>query len=152
MSTQRRDRRSTPTTESGRRSLRHGSRLAHCKVLANRATLFGQANAVLPAWSFPSYASGQMAHSPAIAARNTLQQDTRNQQHVRSHCPGSPPLWRTAGSGPLRLIGYLLGHLAIPSPAFFARLHPTLPDVPAASGSRTERYDGEGNLHFKHAA
>jgi len=146
MSTQRRDGRWAPTTGIGRRSLRHGSRLAHCKVhLANQANRSGQANAN---WSFPAYASGDTARLPVIAARNTLQQDTRNQQPVRSYCPGSPPLGRATGLRPLRLIGYP----PIPSPAVFARVHPTLPHVPAAFGSRTERYDGKGNLYFKHAA
>ena len=151
MSTQRRYGRRAPTTEFDRRSLRHDSRLAHCKVhRANRSEL---ANAVPPTWSLPAAnASGQMEHLPVIAARNTLRQDTRNQQHVRSFCPGSPPLGRAAGFSPFQLIGYLLGYPAIPSPAIFARLHPTLPDVPAALGSRTERYDGKGNLYFKHAA
>jgi hypothetical protein len=150
MSTQRRDSRWAPTTEIGRRSLRYGSRLAQGKDLANRSK---QANAVLPTWSFPApNASDRMVcpatHLPAMAARNPLQQDTRNQQHVRSLCPGSPSLGRTARSSPLRLIGYP----PIPSPAIFARLHRTPPDVPAASRSRTERYDGKGNLYFKHAA
>jgi hypothetical protein len=150
MSTQRRDGRWAPTTEIGRRSLRYRSRLAQGRDLANRSK---QANAVLPTWSFSApNAFDRMvfpaAHLPAMAARNPLQQDTRNKQHVRPLCPGSPPLGRAAGFGPLRLIGYP----PIPSPAVFARLHPTLPDVLAASGSRTERYDGKGNLYFKHAA
>ena len=156
MSTQRRDGRSTPATEIGRRSLRHGSRLAHCKDRANRAIRSELADAVLNPRSFPAYASSETTHLPAIAARNTLQQDTRNQQNVRSFCPGSPPLGRAAGLSPLRLIGYrLFGYPAIPSPAVFARIHPTLPDVPAARHGglcRTERYDGKGNLYFKHAA
>jgi hypothetical protein len=126
-----------------------GSRLAQDKDLANRSK---QAKAVLVMRSFPApNASDRMvcpaSQLPAMAARNPLQQDTRNQQHVWSFCPGSPPLGRAAGSRPLRLIGYP----PIP-PAVFARLHPTLPDVLAASRSRTERYDGKGNLYFKHAA
>jgi hypothetical protein len=163
MSTQRRDGRWAPTTEIGRRSLRHGSRLAQSKALANRANRLELAEAV---WSFPAAnASGRMvspvAHLPAIAFRQTLQEDThcdtrcdtRNGQHVRSNCPGSPPAGRAAGLKPLGLIGYrLFGYLAIPFPAVFARLHPTLPDVPVAFCSRTERYDGKGNLYFKHAA
>jgi len=150
MSTQRRKGRSTPTTETGRRSTRHGSRLALCKYLANRANRLGQANAVLLTWDFPASASGLTAYLPAQAAPSTLQQDTRNQQPVRSYCPGSPPVRQAAALRPYfdRLIGYP----PIPSPAVFARVHPTLPHVPAAFSCRTERYDGKGNLYFKHAA
>jgi len=147
MSTQRRDGRSAPTTEAGRRGMRHGSRLARCKHLANQANRSKLANAVLPAWVFPASASGQMS---AMAAPSTLQQDIRKQQPVRSLCPGSPPLRQAAAHGPFfdRLIGYP----PLPSPAVLARVHPTLPHVPAASGCRTERYDGKGNLYLQHAA
>ena len=154
MSTQRRDIRSAPTTETGRLSTRHGSRLALCKNLANRANQLGQANAVLPSRVFPAFASGQTAYLPAKATRSTLQQDTRsdtrNQQSVRSFGLASPPVWQAAGLEAFcdRPIGYL----PLPSPAFFARVHPTLPHVPAAFSCRTERYDGKGNLYFKHAA
>ena len=151
MSTQRRDGRSAPTTETGRRNMRHGSRLALCKDLANRANRSKKANAVLPTWVFPAFASGQMQYLPATAASSTLQQDTRcdirNQQPVRSFGPGSPPVRQAAAHRPL-----FNGYPPIPSPAVFARVHPTLPHVPAAFSSRTERYDGKGNLYFKHAA
>jgi len=154
MSTQRRDGRSAPTTETGRRSTRHGSRLAHCEHLANRANRLGQANAVLPTWVFPAFAAGQTAYLSAIAVQSILQQDirsdTRNLQPVRSLCAGSPPVKQPA---PQRtFFDRLLGYPPIPSPAIFARVHPTLPHVPAAFGCRTERYDGKGNLYFQHAA
>jgi len=157
MSTQRRDGRSAPTTETGRRSMRHGSRLALCKDRANR---FEQANAALLTWSFPAAnASGRViclaAHLPAIAAPNTLQQqdtrsDVRSGQPVRSYCPGSPPVRQAAVLSP-----FFNAYPPIPSPAVFARVHPTLPHVPVARRGgpcRTERYDGKGNLYFKHAA
>ena len=83
MSTQRRDGRSAPTTETGRRSMRHGSRLALCKDLANRANRLGHANAVLPTWIFPAFASGQTAYLPAVAVPSTLQQDTRSDTRAR---------------------------------------------------------------------
>ena len=148
MSTQRRDGRSAATTETGRRRMRHGSRLAHCKDRANRSE---QANAVLPTWVFPASASGQTAHLPAMAARGTLhdtRSDTRKQQPVRSFCPGSLPVRQATAYWPFldRLIGYppIL-------PAVSALFHPTLPHVPAAFGCRTERYDGKGNLYLQHA-
>ena len=154
MSTQRRDGRSAPTTETGRRSLRHGSRLAQRKDLANRANRLGQANAVSLTWDFPASASGLTAYFPAMAARSTLQQDTRydtsKQQPVRSFWPGSPPVRQAAALE--TFFDRLIGYPPTPSPAVFARVHPTLPHVPAAFGCRTERYDGKGNLYFQHAA
>jgi hypothetical protein len=154
MSTQRRDGRWAPTTETGRRSMRHGSRHARCQDLQNRANRSGQANAALLKSDFPAYASGRViclaAHLPTIAAPSTLQQDTRNQQPVRSLCPGLPPMRRAAALE--TFFDRLIGYPPIPSPAVFARVHPTLPHVPAAFGCRTERYDGKGNLYFKHAA
>jgi len=151
MSTQRRDGRSAPTTETGRRSMRHGSRLAYCKDLQNRANRSGHANA--DTWDFPASASALRAYLPAIVASSTLQQDTRcdicKQQPVRSFCPGSPPVRQAAALETFfdRLIGY-----PPTPPAVFALFHPTLPHVPAAFGCRTERYDGKGNLYFQHAA
>ena len=154
MSTQRRDGRWAPTTETGRRSMRRGSRLARCKEVQNRANRLGQANAALLTWSFPAYASGRViclaAHLPTIAAPSTLQQDTRNQQPVRSLCLSSPPVRQAAALE--TFFDRLFGYPPIPSPAVFARVHPTSPHVPAAFGCRTERYDGKGNLYFKHAA
>jgi hypothetical protein len=150
MSTQRRDGRSAPTTEVSRRSMRHGSRLALCKDLANRANRLGQANAVSLTWDFRAFASGRTVYLPAMATRSTLQQDTRsdtrNRQPVRHFCPGSPPVRQAAALSPF------FNAYPIPSPAVFARVHPTLPHVPAAFGCRTERYDGKGNLYFKHTA
>ena len=40
----------------------------------------------------------------------------------------------------------------IPSPSGLARLHPTLPQVPAGRRRWAERYDGKGNLYLQHAA
>ena len=145
MSTQRRDGRSAPTTETGRLSMRHDSRLAQGKDLANRANQWKLANAVPLRWNFPANASG---HLSAMAAPSTLRQDTRNQQPVRFLCPGSPPTRQAAALRPFIDTGYP----PIPFPAVFARVHPTLPHVPVAPGCRTERYDGKGNLYLKHAA
>jgi hypothetical protein len=142
MSTERRDGRSAPTTAAGRRSLRHGSRLARRKDRANRAIRSGQTDAI---WIFPAFASDRTA----MAARNTLRQDHRNQQHVRSFGAGSPPLRQATAQGPYfdRLNGY-----PPLSSAGFAPLLRTLPHVPAAFCCRTERYDGKGNLYLQHAA
>jgi hypothetical protein len=139
MSTERRDGRSAPTTAAGRRSQRHGSRLAYRKDRANRS---GQSDAN---WIFPAFASARTA----MAVRNTLRRDHRNQQHVRSYCTGSPPLRPATAQGPYfeRINGY-----PPLSSAGFAPLHRTLPHVPAAFCCRTERYDGKGNLYLQHAA
>src|SRR5580692_10048120 len=146
MSTQRREGRSAPTTETGRQSTRHGSRLAQGKDLANRAIRLGQVNAVRRTWVFTASASGQTTYFPVEATPSTLQHDIRNQQSVRCFCPGSPPVRQAAAHRPR-----FNGCPPIPSPAVFARFHPTLPHVPAALGCRTERYDGKGNLYLQHA-
>ena len=167
MNTERRENRSAPKTETGRRSLRYGSRLAQCKDRANRSE---QANAVSPPRVFPACASGQTASPadlPVLAAPSSQQQDDRHQQLVRPLCPGSPPLRQAAAPRPF--LDRLIGFSAVPFPAFFARLHRALPHVPAACPvspvtktcrlgpqcgrrRRTERYDGKRNLHFQHAA
>jgi len=143
MSTQRRDGRSAPTTVTGRRSMRHGSRLAHCK---DRAIRSKQADAFPPRWNFPALAFGRTA----IAALDTLRQDHRRQQHVRPLCPGSPPFRQAAALE--ASFDCLIGYPPISSPAVFAPPHRTLPHEPAAFSSRTERYDGKRNLYFQHAA
>jgi len=60
--------------------------------------------------------------------------------------PGSPP-FRSAASG----LPGSPGHPAIPFPSSHVSLHPALPQAPAKV-RRAERYDGQGNLHFIHAA
>jgi hypothetical protein len=132
-----------------------GSRHALCRDLQDRAYRLGPTNAALLTWSFPAAdAPGRViylaAHLPAMAAPSALQQDTRSWQPVRSFCPGSPPVRQAAAPSP-----FFNAHPPIPFPAVFARVHPTLPHVPVARRGgpcRTERYDGKGNLYFKHAA
>lgn len=146
MSTQRRDCRSARRTGKGSMSLRCGSRLA---VGEDRVTGGVWAEMV---WTFFAYAAGLMA----IAARIPLRQDRRNsrrdrfQWHVWSLSSGLPP-FRQANVSKASL-DCSTGYLPILSPAVFARSHRTLPLVPAAQSSWMERYDGKGNLHFKHAA
>ena len=88
-------------------------------------------------------------------ATNSLQSDHRTLSSFglfRRLRHGSPP------SGPVAAAQLPHQQLLrssfspIPSPSGFARLHPTLPHVPAAKGCRTERYDGKGNLYLQHAA
>jgi hypothetical protein len=65
---------------------------------------------------------------------------------------GSPPF----GAGPGEAAGRPANHgfslLHIPSPSGHARLHPTLPRVPAGRRRWAERYDGKGNLYLQYAA
>lgn len=140
MSTQRRDCRSARTTILGRDGLRHGSPVASGDCCAISSTC---ADVV---WKFLAFVFELIA----LAARNSLRQDRRNPRHVRSFRVDSPPFGQAAS---LRsLFDCSVGYPPILTPAVFARLHRTLPLVPAAPGCRMERYDGKGNLHFKHAA
>jgi hypothetical protein len=65
---------------------------------------------------------------------------------------GSPPFGAGPGDAAGRPAnhGFSLPH--IPSPSGLARLHPTLPWVPAGRRRWAERYDGKGNLYLQHAA
>jgi hypothetical protein len=65
---------------------------------------------------------------------------------------GSPPLGASHGEAAGRPAnhGFSLPH--IPSPSGLARLHPTLPRVPAGRRRWAERYDGKGNLYLQYAA
>ena len=146
MSTQRRDSRSALSTGSSRFGPRYGSPVALGDCCAIGLKL---ADVV---WKFLAFAFDLMA----LAAWNSLRVDRRHQRHVRSQWHvrflnvGSPPFGQVAVPRPL--FDCSIGHPPILTPAVFARLHRTLPLVPAAQRSRMERYDGKGNLHFKHAA
>jgi len=60
--------------------------------------------------------------------------------------PGSPPFRSPACGQPASP-----GDPAIPNPSTHVWFHPRLPQAPAKIG-RAERYDGQRNLHFLHAA
>jgi hypothetical protein len=89
-------------------------------------------------------------------ATNSLQSDYRNTQLVRlvslNIRRGSPPpgAGRRAVAVTLKSFGSSISH--IPSLSGLARLHHSLPRVPAARSSWTERYDGKRDLHLQHAA
>ena len=65
---------------------------------------------------------------------------------------GSPPFGAGPGEAAGRPAnhGFSLPH--IPSPSGHARLHPTLPRVPAGRRRWAERYDGKGNLYLQYSA
>jgi hypothetical protein len=118
----------------------------------------------LPTQSFTQDAERQTAPPEHLvrAATNSLSTvnidhrgfDHRsNRQAVRSVevslRSGSPPTWSAAFAPPLRTSPE---DCAIRFPALNSRIHRALPWDPAAEGRRTERYDGQRNLHFQHAA
>jgi hypothetical protein len=86
-------------------------------------------------------------------ATNSLQKDHRIVPLVRQDARrGSPPLWTGSHEayGPPAPLRSCLSLLSVLSGS--ARLHPTLPYAPAGLSRWAERYDGQGNLHFEHAA
>ena len=93
---------------------------------------------------------------PRRLATNSLQSDYRNTQVVRlvslNIRRGSPPpgAGRQVVAVTLKSFGSSISH--IPSLSGLARLHQSLPRVPAAKGSWTERYDGKRDLYLQHAA
>lgn len=82
----------------------------------------------------------RLATPQAKVATNSLQKETHLARLVRQ---GHPFTGSTAHRSRLSPSSILSGS---------ARVHPTLPQDPAANGRRAERHDGKGNLHFKHAA
>jgi len=89
-------------------------------------------------------------------ATNSLQSDHRNTQLVRlvllNIRRGSPPPGAESHAVAVtsKSFGSSISH--IPSLSGSARLHHSLPRVPAARSSRTERYDGKRDLYLQHAA
>jgi hypothetical protein len=82
----------------------------------------------------------------ALRATSSLQSDYRISP--LEYCSGSPP-----GEGASAATAILRSSFPpIPSPPVCARFHLALPLIPAALSSRTERYDGKGNLYIQHAA
>jgi hypothetical protein len=83
-------------------------------------------------------------------ATNFLLEDKPIRLSVRpasqAELPGSPPFRSTVSGQPASP-----GHPAIPFPTSHVSLHPALPQAPA-NIRRAERYDGQRNLHFLHAA
>jgi hypothetical protein len=100
-------------------------------------------------------ASGRTARpdTPATAATNSLLKDPPLVRLVRLDARrGSPPLWtnRHENAGPPAVDRSSRSLLSVLSG--FARLHPALPQAPAAFSRRAERYDGKRDMHFLNAA
>jgi len=175
MSTQRREDRAAPTTIRWQERRSH-MRLASC---ADRAGSSENEFPTSQARSFPANVARQTARPvntapyqtqqlapqeapqqqwiaglPWMTATDSLRSNHLNQQHARPIQLdirfGSSPLRQPAARRPLRQLPS--GVPPIPFPAVSARLHRTLPRVPAALCRWTERYDGKRDLHFQHAA
>jgi hypothetical protein len=135
---------------------------------ANRLRTIGCMDGAESVELFSSVFSAQFDHAharggtapvgffPRRLATNSLQSDCRNTQLVRlvslNIRRGSPPpgAGRHAVAATLKSFGSSISH--IPSLSGLARLHHSLPRVPAAKSSWTERYDGKRDLHLQHAA
>jgi hypothetical protein len=90
---------------------------------------------------------------PAWLATNSLQSDYRIVQLVLQDLRhGSPPFGADPGAATGTPATHRSSPPQIPSFSGYARLHPTLPRVPAGRRRWAERYDGKGNLHLQHAA
>jgi hypothetical protein len=64
----------------------------------------------------------------------------------------SPPFAASLGAANGRPASHGSSLPHIPSLSGLARLHPTLPRVPAGRRRWAERYDGKGNMYLQHAA
>jgi hypothetical protein len=125
-----------------------------------RARAFGLSSPAPLARILHAHANGGTAPPvfPAWLATNSLQADYLASQLVRlvrqntrqysrsSPSPGT--VSRLAAATAL----YWSSFPPISSSSDRVRLHPSLPQVPAASGCRTERYDGKRDLYLQHAA
>ena len=87
-------------------------------------------------------------------ATNSLRSDYRNGIHARlkSLCRSLPPHGANRHSATANTARHRLLIPEIPILPACTRLHRTSPQAPAGQSRWAERYDGKGNLHFKHAA
>ena len=112
----------------------------------------GTAPPGLPACFHPSDGNTSPG-APEWLATNSLQLGYRIVQLVLQDLRHSSPPFGTGPGGETgtpATHGSSLPHIS--SPFCLARLHPTLPQVPAGKRLWTERYDGKRNMHFQHAA
>ncbi len=125
------------------------------KACTGRAEMWSSMLPVTAPRTGLSCASGGTA-PPEVPARwvtNSLHTDHRLKlcagQDARH---GAPPsgAGSLAASGPPASRRLSLPH--IPIPPGLALFHPALPQAPAASSRRAERYDGKGNLYLLYAA
>jgi hypothetical protein len=153
MSTQKRASRSSPATRMCRP---RGDCRGHQESI-HRAGATGSVSPALLARKLGAGSGGATAPYLSIVwsiwfwmATNFLLEDKPLRLPVRpaleAERPGSPPF-----RSPVFGLPASPGHPAIPVPPTPASLHPRLPQAPATI-RRAERYDGQRNLHFLHAA
>ncbi len=171
MSTQRRENRSTPAAQVGRRG--HGNRSTPATKARRRAprNRWQQTNCAGPAGQrgrlclaeaapLPSAEANAVTAppgNPAKWATDSLQMDYRAGQKVRLVSLAArrvlPSLRGVGGGAAYSATPTPRSSLVrIPTPSSFATFHPAWPQAPAGYRRRAERYDGKGNLHFFYAA
>ena len=112
----------------------------------------GTAPPGIPACFHPSDENPSLG-APEWLATNSLHLGYRIVQLVLQDLRhSSPPFGTGLGgeTGTPATHGASLPHIS--SPSCLTRLHPTLPQVPAAKCRWAERYDGKRNLYLQHAA
>lgn len=161
MSTQKRDSRSTPATNPCRPGPRHcrqrqakTERAGDWSSMARQVCAYaGKVTAPLGStlWSIWAWAATTFLQADQLPGHFA-------QPHFGAELSGSPPMPECPPRRAHRLAA--LGTPAsprsslppIPFPSGFARLHRNLPQAPAADRRRAERYDGQRDLYFLHAA
>jgi hypothetical protein len=143
MSTQRRESSSTQVTKTRCRGSRNDWQRTDC---TDREGADGLVSPAPVTRINCAYASAITARpfSTANLATKSLQKDPR---FTRSVCHDSPPQWTHSRRQAYR---YSLPPISILSGS--VRFHLASPQAPAKNDCWAERYDGQGNLHFKHAA
>jgi hypothetical protein len=143
MSTQRRESSSTLATKTRCRGSRHYWQRTDC---TDREGADGLVSLAPVTRNNLAYASAITARPfpTAVLATISLQKDPGFIRHV---CHDSPPLWTRRRRQAYR---YSLSPISILSGSM--RFHLASPQAPEGNCRWAERYDGQGNLHFKHAA
>jgi hypothetical protein len=143
MSTQRRESSSTLATKTRCRGSRDYWQRTDC---TDREGADGLVSLAPVTRNDLAYASAITARPfpTAVLATISLQKDPGFIRHV---CHDSPPLGTPRRGQAYR---YSLSPISILSGP--VRFHLASPQAPAGNHRWAERYDGKGNLHFKHAA
>jgi len=151
MSTQRWEGHSAPTTEDRSKRALRGWRILSGTACARNCEQLKVARFAMQC-SSPAKAST----ATNTEATNSLQSDFCTSRYVQVVRPkisrGAFPFWAADRTNFVQIANRRSSLPLIPHPPVLARLHPALPQFPAAKGSRTERYDGKRDLHFQHAA
>ena len=143
MSTQRRESSSTLATKTRCRGSRHYWQRTDCTDREGADGLVGLAPVTRNNLAYASAITAR-PFPTAVLATISLQKDPGFIRHV---CHDSPPLWTRRRRQAYR---YSLSPISILSGSM--RFHLAPPQAPEGNYLWAERYDGQGNLHFKHAA